>query len=95
MYGLIGSLAVFTAFSGILIDSGFGRALLNRKDVSPTDYSSVFYFNTGVSIFLYLILFFLAPVIAGLFKTTALISVSRVIFLALVLNASGSITGYF
>ena len=48
-YGLIGSLAVFTAFSGILIDSGFGRALLSRKDVSPTDYSSVFFFFGGIT----------------------------------------------
>ncbi|WP_158602532.1 lipopolysaccharide biosynthesis protein [Proteiniphilum sp. X52] len=90
-YGLIGSLAVFTAFSTILIDSGFGRALLNRKEISATDYSSVFYFNAGLSVFLYLILFFLAPFIAGLFNAPALVPVSRVIFLALVFNAAGSI----
>ncbi|WP_298645751.1 lipopolysaccharide biosynthesis protein [uncultured Proteiniphilum sp.] len=90
-YGLIGSLAVFTAFSTILIDSGFGRALLNRKEISATDYSSVFYFNAGLSIFLYLILFFLSPFIAVLFNAPALVPVSRVIFLALIFNAFGSI----
>lgn len=90
-YGLIGSLAVFTAFSTILIDSGFGRVLLNRKEVSPVDYSSVFYFNIGLSVFLYLILFFLSSFIAGLFNAPALVPVSRVMFLALVFNAAGLI----
>lgn len=90
-YGLVDSLTVFSAFSVILIDSGFGRVLLNRKDISREDYSSVFYFNVGLSILLYLILFFLAPHIANLFNAPALTSIARVLFLALVFNAFGSI----
>jgi len=88
-YGLIGSLAVFIAFSTILIDSGFGRALVNRKEVSAEEYSSVFYFNAGLGVLVYMVLFFLSPLIAGLFHTPALIPVSRGIFLALVFNAVG------
>lgn len=90
-YGLIGSLAVFTAFSTIVIDSGFGRALLNRKETSAEDYSSIFYFNVGLGVFLYLLLFFLSPLIAGLFKAPELIPVSRAMFLALIFNAFGLI----
>jgi Polysaccharide biosynthesis protein. len=58
-YGLIGSLTVFAAFSSILIDSGFGRALLNRKNLRENDYSTVFYFNISLSLILYLIFFLL------------------------------------
>ncbi|SFS73200.1 Membrane protein involved in the export of O-antigen and teichoic acid [Porphyromonadaceae bacterium NLAE-zl-C104] len=90
-YGLIGSLAVFTAFSTILVDSGFGRSLLNRKEVSPTEYSSIFYFNVGLGVFIYLLLFFLSPLIAGLFNAPALIPVARGMFLALIFNAFGLI----
>lgn len=90
-YGLIGSLAIFTAFSTILIDSGFGRALLNRKEVSSTEYSSVFYFSTILGVFIYLLLFFISPFIADLFNAPGLVPVSRVLFLALVFNASGTI----
>lgn len=90
-YGLIGALAVFIAFSGLLIDSGFTRALLNRKTISPEEYSTVFYFNLGFSLLLYLILFAAAPLIARLFHEPRLEPVSRILFLSLVINAGGII----
>lgn len=91
-YGLIGSLAIFTAFSTILIDSGFGRALLNRKDISNADYSSVFYFNITLSLFIYLILFLFAPFLGTLFHTPDIVPVARLMFLSLVFNALGLVS---
>lgn len=90
-YGLIGSLALFTAFSTILIDSGLGRVLINRSNVSESDYSAVFYFNVALSVLLYLILFFGSPLIARLFDAPAIVPVSRVLFLTLLFNALGLI----
>lgn len=90
-YGLIGALTVFIAFSGILIDSGFTRALLNRKSISPAEYSTVFYFNVGLSLLLYLILFATAPLLARMFHDPLIEPVSRVLFLSLFLNAAGLI----
>lgn len=86
-YGMMGSLLVFVAFSSLLIDSGFGRALLNRKEISAIEYNSVFYFNMGISVVLYLILFFSAPLIARLFHEPLLIPISRILFLSLIFNA--------
>lgn len=88
-YGLIASLGIFVAVSGLLIDSGFGRALLNRKEVSAKEYSSVFYFNIGFAVFIYLLLFFAAPFIAKVFDAPLLTAVSRVLFLAFLFNALG------
>lgn len=85
-YGIMGSLLIFVAFSSLLIDSGFGRALLNRKHISALEYSTVFYFNLGVGLLLYIALFFSAPLIAQLFNEPLLIPVSRVLFLALLFN---------
>lgn len=85
-YGIMGSLLIFVAFSSLLIDSGFGRALLNRKHISALEYSTVFYFNLGISLLLYVALFFSAPLIAQLFNEPLLIPVSRVLFLALLFN---------
>ena len=90
-YGLIGSLALFTALSTILIDSGLGRVLINRKDVSLADYNAVFLFNAALSATLYLILFFISPLIANLFNAPQLVPVSRVLFLTLIFNALGLI----
>jgi len=90
-YGLIGALTIFIAFSNILIDSGFTRALLNRKTISPDEYSTVFYFNVGLSLLLYLILFATAPLLARMFHDPRIEPVSRVLFLSLLLNAAGII----
>lgn len=90
-YGLIGALALFIAFSSLLIDSGFTRSLLNRKGISPAEYSTVFYFNMGFSILLYLILFAMAPLLAGMFHEPRIAPVSRILFLSLILNAGGII----
>jgi O-antigen/teichoic acid export membrane protein len=90
-YGLIGALAVFIAFSTLLVDSGFTRALLNRKQITPQEYSSVFYFNLLLSVLLYLLLFAGAPLIARLFHDPRIVPVSRILFLTLILNAAGMI----
>ena len=57
-YGMIGMLAIFIAIAQTLIDSGFSNALIQKKDRSEIDYSTVFYFNIAVGIVLYFILFF-------------------------------------
>jgi len=90
-YGLIGSLAVFVAFSSILIDSGFGRALLNRKNLHESDYCTVFYFNISLSFVLYTLFFLSAPILGNIFNAPAITSVVRVLFLSLIFNAFGLI----
>lgn len=90
-YGLVGSLAVFVAFSSILIDSGFGRALLNRKNLTQTDYTTIFYFNISLSFILYLLFFFTAPLLRKMFHAPAITSVVRILFLSLIFNAFGLI----
>ncbi len=90
-YGLIGALAVFIAFSSILIDSGFTRSLLNRKSISDEEYSTVFYFNLGLSFLLYILLFAFAPVISEIFHEPRIKLVSRVLFISLILNGTAII----
>lgn len=90
-YGLIGALSVFIAFSTILIDSGFGRSLLNEKVVSDIDYSSVFYFNVLLSIVIYIILFFSSPLLGVAFNAPKIILVAQILFISLILNALGLI----
>ena len=44
-FGLISMMSIFMAFSTILVDAGFGQALIREKNVTSVDYSSVFFFN--------------------------------------------------
>ena len=86
-YGLLGLLTVFLAFSNVFIDSGFSRALIQFQNRSEADFSTVFIFNTLISVLLYLVLFFCAPLVASFFKIQLLVRLQRVLFLVLILQA--------
>lgn len=87
-FGLVGALLVFQAFAIIFADSGLGAALLRQKVTTEKDYSTVFWFNLIVSVAIYFILWFCAPIIADIFQhDRRLIPLSKVMFLTFVLNA--------
>ena len=86
-YGLIVMVQVFLSFSQLFIDGGFANALIQKKDRNETDYCTVFFFNLGVAISLYLLLFFLAPLIARFYEEPQLTSITRVISLNLILSS--------
>ena len=88
-FGLVGVLAVFQAFAILFVDSGFGAALLQKKDPDEDDYSTVFWFNLGVSIAVYAVLYLCAPLIADFFGAPELTALSRVMFLTFVLTGLG------
>lgn len=88
-FGLAGAVYVFQAFASLLIDSGFSYALLQRKQPTRLDYSSVLWFNLAIATTIYLILFATAPLVAWCFGgDQRLIPISRVMFLTFILNAS-------
>lgn len=86
-FGYIGMLAIFIAVSQILIDGGFGAALIQKKEPTQTDYSTVFYWNLLFSITLYGLLFLCAPLIATFFHLPLLCRILRVMGVILIINA--------
>lgn len=90
-FGLIGMLTVFIAVSQSFVDSGFASALIRKKNCTIADYSTVFYFNLAVSIFVFGILYLAAPTIAAFFEEPQLKDLLRVLGLGLILNAAGLI----
>ncbi len=88
-YGLVAMLSIFIAISQSIIDSGFSQALIRKQDRSEIDNSTVFYFNIGVGLSLYLILFSSAPLIANFYAEPLLVPITRVIGLSLIFNSFG------
>lgn len=88
-FGIIGMTAIFLTLSNSLVDSGFANALTRKKEVTPKDLDTVFYFNLTVSSFLYAVLYFTAPYIAGFFGQEVLTRVIRILSLSLIINAFG------
>lgn len=86
-FGLIGMVAVFFAVTQTFVDSGFGEALIRKRNQSDVDYSTVFYFNIVVSIGCYVVLFFCAPLIALFFEEPILKDLVRVVGLTIIVNS--------
>lgn len=86
-FGLIAMLTIFIAISQALTQGGFNQALIQKKNTDEEDFSSVFYINLIVSLGLYFILFFTAPLIAKFYDQPALISLTRVLSFVLIINA--------
>ena len=77
-YGAVGMLVIFMSLAEVFIDAGFGSALIQKKQPTQTDYSTVFYFNIGMAFVLYAVLFFCAPLIADFYRMPILCKVLRV-----------------
>jgi len=89
-YGLIGMILIFIAIGQSLVDSGFGAALIWKKYPTEVDYSTVFYFNISISILLYFVFFFIAPIISRFYEEPQLRDLIRILCLNfLILSLSG------
>ena len=49
-YGLIAMLSIFIALAQSFVDSGFSNALIQKQNRTNLDFSTVFYFNIGLSL---------------------------------------------
>lgn len=90
-YGCIGMLAIFMSIANVFIDAGFGSALIQKKRPTREDYSTIFFFNLGMSLVMYVVLFFSAPLIARYYRMDLLASVLRVQGVVLIINAFATI----
>lgn len=86
VYGTVALMNVFTILLSVFIDSGMGSALIQKKDADELDFSTLFYFNLGMCIILYVLMFFCAPLIARFYGRNELVSMIRVLSLTLIVS---------
>lgn len=86
-YGLTGMLAVFLSVSSVFIEGGLAKALIQRQDCQDIDYSTAFVTNVSMSLVIYVVLFFAAPLIADFYDEPLLVSLTRAMALTIVLGS--------
>lgn len=77
-YGKIAIVTVFTLLADIFIKSGFTQALIIQPNIDDIEYSTVFCFSLFVSILLYILLFFIAPIVSNFYEYPTLTQIMRV-----------------
>lgn len=90
-YGVVALTTIFITIANVFVNSGFGQALIQKKDSDELDFSSIFYTGLFVSILLYLGLFFASPYIAEWFEEPLLSPILRVVGLQLPISALSSV----
>ena len=90
-YGTLSMMIIFTNLANIFIQKGFNSALIQNKDVTEDDYSSVFWVTIIVAVIMYIILFISAPWIAIAFEMPDLTWPFRALCLVLFPGALNSI----
>ena len=90
-YGTVALVLVFINLANVFVSNGLGEALIQKKNADDADFSTMFFCSLGLSIVLYVIMFFAAPLIANYYQDATLVSVLRVLALRLPLAAINTI----
>ncbi len=90
-FGTVALLSLFIALAGVIANAGFTQALIQKKDTTHTDESTVFWFNIGMGFLLALLLCAAGPVFARVYDIPALEPLTYVMALNVFLGAAGSI----
>lgn len=90
-YGEVALVNVFIVFANVFVVNGLGTALVQKKDADDIDFSSVFYANVVLSIGLYFVIFFCAPMVSSFYQMPHLSMVLRVLALKIPIAAINSI----
>lgn len=90
-FGLAALLVIFTSLGAILVDSGFGTALIQRQRTSPDDETTVFLFSSVTGLLLCGSIAFGAPSIADFFHAPSLSPLLQLASLTLVCSGAGAV----
>lgn len=88
-YGCIGMLMVFILLAMTIVEGGFASSLIQKKNTTKEDESTIFYWNIVLSVLLYILLYISAHSIAVFYEVPKLEIVLQVQGLMLLLNAFG------
>jgi len=83
-FGLVAMITIFITVSTVFINGGFVAALIRQKEVTELQLNSVFFIIIALALFIYALLFFLAPVIASFYQQPRLVEILRVASLSFV-----------
>lgn len=82
-YGVINLVLIFITIANVIVQNGFGTALIQKQQADDRDYSSVFYVNLLTAAIIYTLLFFCAPLISRFYANPELTAIIRVLALVL------------
>ena len=90
-YGTLSLMIVFTNLASVFVQIGFSTALIQNKDVTDEDYSSVFWASLSIAAIMYGIIYFGAPAVGAFYAMPEIVQPLRALALILFPGALNSI----
>lgn len=91
VFGTIALLSLFIAIAGVFVDGGLTQSLIQKKDLSYTDESTVFWYNLAIASLLGAGLYFAAPWISSFYGIPILTFITRIYAFIFFLAAFNSV----
>lgn len=88
-FGIMGMLAVIFVIANILLDSGLGGSLIQKKEIEKDDCSTISVFNIGVSFLIYISLFLISKPLELFFDIENLADIVKIVSLVFPITAIG------
>lgn len=90
-FGLIALVMILIELSNVVVEGGFNSALVQKKEPTNADFSTILYVSVVVSIAIYVVLYIISPYIADFYSETRLTSVLKVLCVILIIKAFNSV----
>ena len=85
-YGIMGMCMAVIGVAAVFMDLGFKSALIQSKSVTNQQYSTVFYINGAIAVFLFLCCFFAAQPLADFYRQPQITHLFKVLSLNFLFN---------
>ena len=90
-YGIISIVTIFITICNIFVSSGFGSAVVQKKDATEDDFNTAFVLSFSLSLIVYIILFFVSPYIASFYNMEDLNIIIRIMGIRLLFASLNTI----
>lgn len=93
-FGTVALLTIFVSLANVVVNAGFGQALVQRQHTTPLEESSVYFCNIGMAVLLYGVLYLTAPFVPLFYnkpELTVLCPLLRLSALSLIIGSFGQV----
>ena len=89
-FGIVAICTLFIGFSQIFLDLGFSVGIIHKKDITPKQYSSLFWFNILCGLLITTVLCLFSPLVARIYNDSSLTAILSCLSFTILLSSIGS-----
>jgi O-antigen/teichoic acid export membrane protein len=89
-FGLMAIVGVVIGFSALFMDMGISASIIQKQDITHLQLSSLYWLNIIAGIFIFIIIYNLAPIVSNFYNEVELIPIVRLLALTFIITAVGN-----